>query len=149
MAAAKKSKRGQADLDQPMYCRAPILLFNRDDAIRAHRCAERTANALILFLHISGRISLGVQLILCNCQALLGASVHTKSASLTQISVKCYLNHPYSSYSTTLRDAKMFFTAEDQNIFFVTSRGEREFPKAPRQRFFRRCAARSEVRLRG
>ena len=66
------------------------LLFNGYYAIGAHSCAECTANALFLILHIRGGVTLGVKLILGDSKAVLGAGVNAQTATLTHIRVKNY-----------------------------------------------------------
>ena len=68
------------------------LLFNRDDAIRAHSGTEGTTDAFFLILHKRGGIALLIQLVFRNSKTFLGASVYTQATTLTHICVKSYFS---------------------------------------------------------
>ena len=68
------------------------LLFNSYYAIGTHSSAKGASYALFLFLHISGRVTLGVKLVLGDRKTFFGASVYAKTAALTHIGVKSYFS---------------------------------------------------------
>ena len=69
------------------------LLFNRDDAIRAHSGTESTTDAFFLILHKRRGIALTIELVASDGKAALRASVNAQPTALAQIRVKSYLTH--------------------------------------------------------
>ena len=73
------------------------LPFHSDDAIGAHHCAKRAADALLGRCRECGRVALLVELILGDGKTPLGAGIDTKTAALAHIRVKCDFTHFGSS----------------------------------------------------
>ena len=69
------------------------LFFNGDDAVRTHRSAESTGDALRLICHADRVMSLFVDGIFVQSEDVLRASVDTQSAAFAQIGLKCELWH--------------------------------------------------------
>lgn len=69
------------------------LLFNGDNAVGTHGCAERTADALTHIGHLSGRMTLLVDFVLGDHQQVLGAGINAQAATLAGIGIKCNLCH--------------------------------------------------------
>lgn len=67
--------------------------FYRDNAIRAHRCAECTCDTLGLVRHLCRVMTLGIDELVRHLKDLLGAGGNTKSAALTKVRIKCYFVH--------------------------------------------------------
>ena len=94
------------------------LLFHGDYAVRTHRCAECTADTFLLLLHVSGRITLLIELVVCDRKTLLGTYINAQSAALAKIGVKSYLCHFFLlniearlSVSVSRADQKISFEA--------------------------------------
>lgn len=90
---------GLVALHQYSFCHTfASLLLHSDDAVGAHGGAEGAADALGLVGHLRGGIAFLVDLVLCNGQNVLGASLHTQSAALTEVRFERYFRHGGSSF---------------------------------------------------